>query len=141
MTSGETVRAEILVSGRVQGVGFRRFARNAAERLGVESNPKNLRDGRVFVIAEGNLNLCNFILLNSGKGPCLLMWNMSMSLLRKPLEMFTKPFEKRLERKSRKKVRSMSIQLFSTFLKKGLSKKAGKRHGKCLFSFFSVSLQ
>jgi len=47
--------------------------------------------------------------------------------------MFTKPFEKRLERKSRKKVRSMSIQLFSTFLKKGLSKKAGKRHGKCLF--------
>jgi len=102
VTSEETVRAEILVSGRVQGVGFRRFARNAAERLGIESNPKNLRDGRVFIIAEGRSEAVElYISMNSGKGPRLLMWKMSMLLLRKPLEMLTKPFEKRLERKSR----------------------------------------
>ncbi|MHC1754575.1 MAG: acylphosphatase [Methanosarcina sp.] len=47
MTSGETVRAEILVSGRVQGMGFRRFARNAADRFGVDCSPIN---PRVFVI-------------------------------------------------------------------------------------------
>ncbi|MGB9939590.1 acylphosphatase [Methanosarcina sp.] len=69
MTSGETVRAEILVSGRVQGVGFRRFARNAAERLGVDSNPINLRDGRVFVIAEGKPEAVKLFISELRKGP------------------------------------------------------------------------
>lgn len=69
MTSEETVRAEILVSGRVQGVGFRRFARNAAERLGIESNPKNLRDGRVFIIAEGRSEAVELYINELRKGP------------------------------------------------------------------------
>ncbi len=69
MTSGEIVRAEILVSGRVQGVGFRRFARNAAERLGIESNPINLRDGRVFVIAEGRREAVELYINELRKGP------------------------------------------------------------------------
>lgn len=69
MTSEETVRAEILVSGRVQGVGFRRFARNAAERLGIESNPKNLRDGRVFIIAEGRPEAVELYINELRKGP------------------------------------------------------------------------
>ncbi|HII93838.1 MAG TPA: acylphosphatase [Methanosarcina sp.] len=69
MTSEETVRAEILVSGRVQGVGFRRFARNAAERLGIESNPRNLRDGRVFIIAEGRPEAVELYINELRKGP------------------------------------------------------------------------
>jgi acylphosphatase len=69
VTSGETVRAEILVSGRVQGVGFRRFARNAADRFGVESNPINLRDGRVFVIAEGRREALELLISELRKGP------------------------------------------------------------------------
>jgi acylphosphatase len=69
VTSEETVRAEILVSGRVQGVGFRRFARNAAERLGVESNAINLRDGRVFVIAEGRPEAVKLFINELRKGP------------------------------------------------------------------------
>jgi len=69
VTSGETVRAEIVVSGRVQGVGFRRFARNAGERLGVESNPINLRDGRVFVIAEGRREAVELFIDEIRKGP------------------------------------------------------------------------
>ena len=36
-----------LVKGRVQGVGFRYFASQAARRLGVTGYAKNLRDGRV----------------------------------------------------------------------------------------------
>lgn len=63
------MRAEILVSGRVQGVGFRRFARNAAERLGVDSNPTNLRDGRVFVIAEGRHEAVKLYINELRKGP------------------------------------------------------------------------
>ncbi|HOW15297.1 acylphosphatase [Methanosarcina sp.] len=69
MTSGETVRAEILVSGRVQGVGFRRFARNAADRFGVECNPINLRDGRVFVLAEGRREALELLIAELRKGP------------------------------------------------------------------------
>jgi acylphosphatase len=41
------------VSGRVQGVGYRFFARDAAERIGVTGYAKNLRDGRVEVYALG----------------------------------------------------------------------------------------
>lgn len=69
MNSGETVRAEILISGRVQGVGFRRFARNAAERFGVECNPINLRDGRVFVLAEGRREALELLINELRKGP------------------------------------------------------------------------
>lgn len=69
MNSGETVRAEIYVSGRVQGVGFRRFARNAAERLGVDCNPVNLRDGRVFVVAEGKPGAIELLINELRKGP------------------------------------------------------------------------
>ena len=69
MSSGETVRAEIYVSGRVQGVGFRRFARNAAERFGVDCNPVNLRDGRVFVIAEGRQEAIELLINELRKGP------------------------------------------------------------------------
>jgi acylphosphatase len=69
VTSGETVRAEIFVSGRVQGVGFRRFARNAAERFGVDCNPINLRDGRVLVLAEGRREALELLINGLRKGP------------------------------------------------------------------------
>ena len=42
-----------LVSGRVQGVGYRYFVLREAERLGVAGFAKNLPDGRVEVTAEG----------------------------------------------------------------------------------------
>jgi acylphosphatase len=42
------------VSGMVQGVGYRYFARQAAQRLGLAGYVKNLRDGRVEVYAIGS---------------------------------------------------------------------------------------
>jgi acylphosphatase len=69
VNSGETVRAEIYVSGRVQGVGFRRFARSAAENLGVDCNPINLRDGRVLVVAEGKPEAVELLIKELRKGP------------------------------------------------------------------------
>jgi len=41
------------VSGRVQGVGYRYFARQQAERMGVAGFARNLPDGSVEVFAEG----------------------------------------------------------------------------------------
>jgi len=41
------------VSGIVQGVGFRYFTQNAAERLHLSGYAKNLPDGRVEVYAIG----------------------------------------------------------------------------------------
>jgi acylphosphatase len=42
-----------LVSGRVQGVGFRFFAADAARREGLSGSVRNLDDGRVEAIADG----------------------------------------------------------------------------------------
>ena len=46
-------RVHIFVSGRVQGVFFRANARHFAEKLGLTGWARNLEDGRVEIIAEG----------------------------------------------------------------------------------------
>jgi acylphosphatase len=51
-----TVRRRLLVSGRVQGVFFRDACKAQADMLGVRGWAKNLRDGRVEVVAEGEPN-------------------------------------------------------------------------------------
>lgn len=48
------VARRFLVSGRVQGVGFRFFVEEAARREGVRGWVANLPDGRVEVLAEGD---------------------------------------------------------------------------------------
>lgn len=48
-------RATVLISGLVQGVGFRFFARKKALELGVMGYAENLSDGRVEVVAEGEV--------------------------------------------------------------------------------------
>ena len=48
------IRARRLVaSGRVQGVGFRYFVVQAAKPRGLTGYVRNLRDGRVEIVAEG----------------------------------------------------------------------------------------
>ncbi len=47
------IARRFIVSGKVQGVGYRFFATRAAHRLGVAGRVKNLPDGRVEAIAEG----------------------------------------------------------------------------------------
>lgn len=46
-------RAEILVNGLVQGVGFRYFVVRRAEELGLTGYTKNLFSGEVYTVVEG----------------------------------------------------------------------------------------
>jgi acylphosphatase len=48
------IARRFVVSGRVQGVGFRWFARDAAMREGVAGWVMNLPDGRVEAFVEGD---------------------------------------------------------------------------------------
>lgn len=45
--------ARFLVSGRVQGVFYRASTRDEARRLGLSGYARNLADGRVEVLAQG----------------------------------------------------------------------------------------
>ena len=47
------VKAHAFYGGRVQGVGFRYTAEAIAEELGLKGWVKNLPDGRVEVVCEG----------------------------------------------------------------------------------------
>ncbi len=49
----DPVRAHAIVTGRVQGVGFRYTTVDAARRLGVHGWVRNRADGSVEVLAEG----------------------------------------------------------------------------------------
>ena len=48
------VARRYIISGRVQGVGFRFFTEAAAMREGIDGWVRNLPDGRVEVAAEGD---------------------------------------------------------------------------------------
>jgi acylphosphatase len=55
-------RLTAVVSGQVQGVGFRYWVQREAESLGLVGSATNLPDGRVEVIAEGPRSACETLL-------------------------------------------------------------------------------
>ena len=57
------------VSGRVQGVGFRYFVKKHAEALAVVGYVKNLPDGRVEFLLQGNKAAILTLLENIRTGP------------------------------------------------------------------------
>ena len=58
-----------LISGRVQGVGYRYFAQREATRLGLSGYVKNRFDGRVEVFVQGKVDLVNHFLEILEQGP------------------------------------------------------------------------
>jgi len=57
------------VSGMVQGVGYRYFARGAAMRMGITGYVRNLQDGRVEVYAVGPSTLLMAFRVELERGP------------------------------------------------------------------------
>jgi acylphosphatase len=64
-----TVRVRVLISGRVQGVGFRYATRREAQRLGLRGWVRNLPDGRVEVVAEGEQAVVDQLVAWCRRGP------------------------------------------------------------------------
>jgi acylphosphatase len=58
-----------VISGRVQGVGYRYFAERAANRLGICGYVKNLSTGSVEVYAIGDENSLEELKRNLAEGP------------------------------------------------------------------------
>lgn len=67
--TGESVRAKILVSGRVQGVGYRAFTCRMAASRGLTGGVENLDSGQVAVDAEGSRGALEEFVTDLKKGP------------------------------------------------------------------------
>ena len=60
-----------LISGRVQGVGFRWFVKEMADQMGIKGTVKNLKDRRVEVIAQADIESLYRFKQVLKKGPAL----------------------------------------------------------------------
>ncbi|MDT7920164.1 MAG: acylphosphatase [Meiothermus sp.] len=63
------LRITVLVSGHVQGVGYRYFTRKKAFELGLSGYAENLPDGRVEVVAEGERADLEHLIHHLRQGP------------------------------------------------------------------------
>jgi len=69
MASREMVSADIVVSGRVQGVGYRFFTEEAAARYGVSGWSMNMPDGSVTLEIEASKESAERFIDELKKGP------------------------------------------------------------------------
>jgi len=60
---------KLTVTGKVQGVGYRFSCMEAARRLGIRGNVRNLFDGSVYVEAEGTEDQLDGFVSWCRKGP------------------------------------------------------------------------
>jgi acylphosphatase len=66
----ETLQAKLfLVSGMVQGVGYRYFAQRVAGQFGISGYAKNLQDGRVEIYAIGPAEALESFRTSLARGP------------------------------------------------------------------------
>lgn len=63
------MRTHIFISGRVQGVGFRHFTKTNARKLDLKGWVKNLPDGRVEAVFDGEEKHVQEMLNRCKKGP------------------------------------------------------------------------
>jgi len=68
---GSLQRIHVFFSGHVQGVGYRRFVKRQATRLGLTGWVKNLPDGRVESIIEGYTKDIDIFIQKCNRGPSL----------------------------------------------------------------------
>lgn len=71
MSHATTGRMRAVVRGRVQGVGYRAFAAEQAARLGLRGWVRNLMDGGVEVLVEGDRSTLDLFHAQLERGPRL----------------------------------------------------------------------
>ena len=59
----------LTISGKVQGVFFRKSARDMARELGITGYAMNMPDGNVYIEAEGEQNKLDEFMVWCKKGP------------------------------------------------------------------------
>jgi acylphosphatase len=69
ITASMIVARRFLIGGRVQGVGFRMFAEARATAEGVQGYVRNLADGRVEALVEGDRESVDRVELALRRGP------------------------------------------------------------------------
>lgn len=67
--AAEEVQKHIFISGKVQGVGFRAFIRREAAVLNIRGWAKNLIDGRVEAVIQGDKNKVAQMIEKIKEGP------------------------------------------------------------------------
>lgn len=63
------IQKHIFLSGRVQGVGFRAFTRQQAAVLNINGWVKNLADGRVEIVVQGERTKVKEMISKLKEGP------------------------------------------------------------------------
>ena len=63
------LRLDLVIKGRVQGVGYRYSAKMKAESMDIRGSVQNLRDGSVFVTAQGEKEAMDNFVRWCYKGP------------------------------------------------------------------------
>ncbi|MBK9098096.1 MAG: acylphosphatase [bacterium] len=63
------VRAEIIVNGLVQGVGYRYFVVREAQKLGLKGFTQNLYTGEVLTVVEGEKAIVDELINKLKVGP------------------------------------------------------------------------
>ena len=67
----QMIRAQALISGDVQGVGFRQWTVTQAHALGLKGFVRNIADGRVEAVFEGEELQVDAMLKRAHRGPHL----------------------------------------------------------------------
>ena len=62
-------RIHLIITGRVQGVGFRWFCQGSARGLGITGYTKNTSDGSVEIEAQGDEEAVDLFISAVSKGP------------------------------------------------------------------------
>ena len=82
-----SIRVRLCITGFVQGVGYRTFARRVAGVHGIDGTVRNLPDGRVQVLASGTRDNLEHLIGELRKGPARarvediqIEWNPDSSL-------------------------------------------------------------
>jgi acylphosphatase len=63
------VARRVVISGRVQGVGYRAWVEHQAHRLGLQGWVRNRRDGSVEAIFEGSEDIVSKMIASCRLGP------------------------------------------------------------------------